>query len=113
MTKVTITLSLNIYFILLYIYQLFNVCCFQALVGQAVSPLSPSSIPACSAHDSAPAHLPSCPPQHILSTSSYSCLYLSHLQPPISDILQYSHHHSSSPHDQTISVCFSLIHLIH
>src|SRR5208282_1152243 len=103
MTKVTITLSLNIYFILLYIYQLFNVCCFQALVGQAVSPLSPSSIPACSAHDSAPAHLPSCPPQHILSTSSYSCLYLSHLQPPISDMLLPTYLLTSSTH--TNSLC--------
>src|SRR5208282_5038290 len=53
--------------------QRFNVCCFHACMGQTVSPLSPSSIPACHAHHSALTQVPSCPPQHILSTSSYSC----------------------------------------
>src|SRR5208282_6035269 len=82
-------------------------------MGQTVSPLSPFSIPTCHAHHAALSQVPSCPPQHILSTSSYSCLYLSHQQPPISDMLKPSHHHSSSPHDQTISICFSLIHQRH
>ena len=66
-------------------YQRFNVCCFHACPGQTLSPLSPSSILTWAAHHSALTRVPSCPRQHILSTYSYSCLYHSHQQPPISE----------------------------